>query len=142
MRVLSVASEVFPLIKTGGLADVAGALPAALKPYGADMKTLLPGYPSVMSKVRDPEVRLVLNDLLGEKATVLEVTIDGASMLILDAPAFYRRAGGPYVDETGKDYPDNWRRFGALSLAGALIAEGAMPGWRPELVHVHDWQAA
>ncbi len=74
MRVLSVASEVFPLIKTGGLADVAGALPAALKPYGVDMRTLLPGYPSVMSKVRDPEVRLVLNDLLGEKATVLEVT--------------------------------------------------------------------
>lgn len=142
MRVLSVASEVFPLIKTGGLADVAGALPAALKPYGVDMKTLLPGYPSVMKAVRDPEVRLVFNDLLGEKATVLEVTINGVSMLVLDAPAYYHRTGGPYVDETGKDYPDNWRRFGALSLAGAEIAEGAMPGWRPQLVHVHDWQAA
>jgi len=142
MRVLSVASEVFPLIKTGGLADVAGALPAALKPYGVDMKTLLPGYPGVMKAVRDPEVRHVFHDLLGETATVLEVTVNGVSMLILDAPAYYARAGGPYVDKAGKDYPDNWRRFAALSLAGAEIAEGAMPGWRPQLVHVHDWQAA
>ncbi|MFT4182556.1 MAG: glycogen synthase GlgA [Rhizobium sp.] len=142
MKVLSVASEVFPLIKTGGLADVAGALPGALKPYGVQTKTLIPGYPAVMKAIRDPVARLEFPDLLGEKATVLEVEHDGISFLVLDAPAYYNRTGGPYVDATGKDYPDNWRRFAALSLAGAEIATGLLPGWQPDLVHVHDWQSA
>ena len=57
-------------------------------------------------------------------------------------PPIYDRDGGPYVDATGKDYPDNWHRFAALSLAGAEIAAGMMPDWSPDLVHVHDWQAA
>ena len=68
MKVLSVSSEVFPLIKTGGLADVAGALPGALKPYGVETKTLIPGYPAVMKAIRDPVVRLEFPDLLGEPA--------------------------------------------------------------------------
>lgn len=142
MKVLSVASEVFPLIKTGGLADVAGALPGALKPYGVETNTLIPGYPAVMKAIRDPLARLEFPDLLGEKATVLEVEHGGISFLVLDAPAYYNRTGGPYVDATGKDYPDNWRRFAALSLAGAEIATGQLPGWQPDLVHVHDWQSA
>ncbi|QND48275.1 glycogen synthase GlgA [Rhizobium lusitanum] len=142
MKVLSVASEVFPLIKTGGLADVAGALPGALKPFGVEMKTLIPGYPAVMKAIRNPVARLEFADLLGEKATVFEVEHSGISFLVLDAPAYYNRTGGPYVDATGKDYPDNWRRFAALSLAGAEIASGLMPGWQPDLVHVHDWQSA
>ncbi|WP_160009218.1 glycogen synthase GlgA [Rhizobium sp. 18055] len=142
MKVLSVSSEVFPLIKTGGLADVAGALPIALKPFGIDTKTLMPGYPAVMKAIRDPVVRLQFDDLLGEPATVLEVHHEGLDILVLDAPAYYDRAGGPYLDPTGKDYVDNWRRFAALSLAGAEIAAGLMPGWRPDVVHAHDWQAA
>ena len=68
MKVLSVSSEVFPLIKTGGLADVAGALPIALKSSGVEMKTLLPGYPAVMKAIRDPVVRFAFDDLLGEPA--------------------------------------------------------------------------
>ncbi|MEF0940726.1 glycogen synthase GlgA [Rhizobium sp. BR 362] len=142
MKVLSVSSEVFPLIKTGGLADVAGALPIALKPYGVDTKTLIPGYPAVMKAIRNPVACLEFSDLLGEKATVFEAEQDGISLLVLDAPAYYNRSGGPYVDATGKDYPDNWQRFAALSLAGAEIAAGLLPGWRPDLVHVHDWQSA
>jgi starch synthase len=142
MKVLSVSSEVFPLIKTGGLADVVGALPVSLKPYGVETKTLVPGYPAVMNAIRNPVVRLVFDDLLGEEATVLEVEHAGSSILVLDAPAYYSRRGGPYVDPTGRDYPDNWRRFAALSLAGAEIAAGLMPGWRPDLVHAHDWQSA
>ncbi len=142
MKVLSVSSEVFPLIKTGGLADVAGALPIALKPHGVETKTLIPGYPAVMKVIRNPVARLEFADLLGEKATVFEVEHGGISFLVLDAPAYYNRIGGPYVDATGRDYPDNWRRFAALSLAGAEIAAGLMPGWQPDLVHVHDWQSA
>ncbi|RFB89200.1 starch synthase [Rhizobium leguminosarum bv. trifolii] len=142
MKVLSVSSEVFPLIKTGGLADVSGALPIALKAFGVETKTLLPGYPAVMKVIRDPVVRLEFPDLLGEPATVLEVQHEGLDLLILDAPAYYDRPGGPYVDPLGKDYPDNWRRFAALSLAASEIAAGLLPGWRPDLVHTHDWQAA
>ncbi|MGO8189809.1 glycogen/starch synthase, partial [Rhizobium leguminosarum] len=57
-------------------------------------------------------------------------------------PAYYDRPGGPYLDPLGKDYPDNCRRFAALSLAASEIAAGLLPGWRPDLVHTHDWQAA
>ncbi len=142
MKVLSVSSEVFPLIKTGGLADVAGALPIALKRFGIETKTLMPGYPAVMKVIRDPVVRMRFDDLLGEPATVLEVNHEGLDILVLDAPAYYDRSGGPYLDATGKDYHDNWRRFAALSLAGAEIAAGLMPGWKPDVVHAHDWQAA
>lgn len=142
MKVLSVSSEVFPLIKTGGLADVSGALPIALKAFGVETKTLLPGYPAVMKVIRDPVARLEFPDLLGEQATVLEVKHEGLDLLILDAPAYYDRPGGPYLDPLGKDYPDNWRRFAALSLAASEIAAGLLPGWRPDLVHTHDWQAA
>ncbi|MGO7427993.1 glycogen/starch synthase, partial [Rhizobium ruizarguesonis] len=107
-----------------------------------ETKTLLPGYPAVMKVIRDPVVRLEFPDLLGERATVLEVQHEGLDLLILDAPAYYDRPGGPYLDPLGKDYPDNWRRFAALSLAASEIAAGLLPGWRPDLVHTHDWQAA
>ena len=146
MKVLSVASEVYPLVKTGGLADVAGALPIALKGHGIEVKTLMPGYPAVMRAVEDARVVASLDYLLGAKADILEVEHHGLDLLILDAPIFFDRPGGPYADATGKDHFDNWRRFAALSKAGALIAQGALDadgaGWRPNVVHVHDWQAA
>ncbi|MDI7860485.1 glycogen synthase GlgA [Rhizobiaceae bacterium n13] len=142
MKVLSVASEVFPLVKTGGLADVAGALPLALGAFGIETRTLLPGYPSVMKAIGKPAKRIKLPGLLGEPATLLDVEHQGLKLLVLDAPAFFDRSGGPYVDATGKDYPDNWRRFAALALAGSEIAHGAIAGWVPDLVHAHDWQGA
>jgi starch synthase len=146
MQVLSVASEVYPLVKTGGLADVAGALPLALKGHGVSVKTLMPGYPAVMRVVKDAKLVISFESLLGARADVLEVEHQGLDLLILDSPTFFDRPGGPYVDATGKDHFDNWRRFAALSKAGAMIAQGAMAdgeeGWRPDIVHVHDWQAA
>ncbi|MDO9415215.1 glycogen synthase GlgA [Pararhizobium sp.] len=142
MNVLSVASEVFPLIKTGGLADVAGALPLALKSHGIRMRTLLPGYPVVMSKVKKPKKIGGIENLFGAPANILAATHEGIEVLILDAPGLYTRDGGPYLDPSGRDYPDNWQRFAALSLAAAEIAAGLLPEWVPDLVHVHDWQAA
>ncbi len=146
MQVLSVASEVYPLVKTGGLADVAGALPLALKGHGVSVKTLMPGYPAVMRAVKDARLRLSFENLLGARADLLEVEYQGLDLLILDSPTFFDRPGGPYVDAASKDHFDNWRRFAALSKAGAMIAQGAMAdseeGWRPDIVHVHDWQAA
>ncbi|MHB0951494.1 MAG: glycogen synthase GlgA [Allorhizobium sp.] len=142
MKVLSIASEVYPLIKTGGLADVTGALPLALKTHDIEVKTLVPGYPAVMKVITKAVKRITFADLFGVEATVLEAHHQGLDILVLDAPALFDRPGGPYLDQTGMDYADNWKRFAALSRAGAEIASGRMPGWRPDLVHAHDWQAA
>jgi starch synthase len=142
MKVLSVTSELYPLVKTGGLADVAGALPLALKTYDIETKTLIPGYPSVMKAIRNPVKRAEFADLLGVQANLLEARHEGVDILVLDAPTLFERAGGPYVDANSRDYADNWKRFAVLSKAGAEIATGAIADWRPDLVHAHDWQSA
>jgi starch synthase len=141
MKVLSVASEVFPLIKTGGLADVAGALPIALAPLGISMRTLMPGYPVVLNKVGATRLVADLPDLLGKPARLLYAAHAGLELYIVDSPALYDRDGGPYVDATGKDYIDNWQRFAALAKMSASIANGIDADWAPDLVHSHDWQA-
>ncbi|WP_312412521.1 glycogen synthase GlgA [Shinella sp.] len=142
MNILSVASEVFPLIKTGGLADVAGALPLALAGHGIRVRTLMPGYPIVMQRLAGPKVVATFDDLLGEPARILAATHEGLDLLVLDAPAFFDRPGGPYTDGSGNDFVDNWQRFAALSFAGAEVARGLLPDWRPDIVQAHDWQAA
>ena len=72
MRILSVASEAYPLIKTGGLADVAGALPGALRPHGFAVTTLLPGYPAVLAALKKASVLHQYDDLLGNPARLLQ----------------------------------------------------------------------
>jgi starch synthase len=140
-RVLSVTSEAVPLIKTGGLADVAGALPAALAPLGIDMRTLLPGYPAVLAGLPGAEVARVWDRLFGGPARLLAGTAGGAAVCALDAPHLYARPGGPYQDAAGRDWPDNDIRFAALCRAAADIAADGAGGWRPQALHLHDWQA-
>jgi starch synthase len=142
MKVLSVTSEIFPLVKTGGLGDVTGSLPKALEPLGVETSTLIPGYRGVLRQLNSAMPLVVFDDLLGERASLLHTRLDGLSLFVLDAPALFDRPGGPYVDENGVDHPDNWKRFAALSLAAAEIASGVLPGWVPDLVHTHDWQSA
>ena len=143
MKVLSAASELHPLIKTGGLADVAGALPLAMAAQGVTMTSLLPAYPQVREKLGKARRKTVhvFEDLLGARAEVQAVKHDGLELLLLDAPDFFTRAGGPYGDASGSDHSDNWRRFAAFSKAAADIAQGAIKGYSPDLLHVHDWQA-
>lgn len=140
MRVLSVASECAPLVKTGGLADVVGALPGALAPLGVEMHTLLPGYPSVLATMKKAKTLLKLPDLFGGPATLRAATLSGLDMLILDAPHLFDRPGAPYHGAEG-DWPDNAERFAALSHVAAEIAGGALKDWQPDILHAHDWQA-
>jgi starch synthase len=147
LKVLSVASEAVPLVKTGGLADVVGALPAALAPHGVETTTLLPGYPAVLAALHRPRAVHAWDSLVGTPARLLSGTLDGHHpLLVLDAPALYAREGAPYTDSAGRDWGDNWQRFAALGRAAADIAGGAIrKRGKPQpfdLVHAHDWQAA
>jgi starch synthase len=137
-RVLSVASECVPLLKTGGLADVVGALPGALAGQGWEMRVLMPAYRSLRAALEGlPEV-FAEADLFGGPGRVLAA--DGG-LLLLDAPHLYDRDGGPYSAPGGTDWPDNAVRFAALSWVAARIArDGLSDGWRPQVLHAHDWQ--
>ncbi len=142
MDVLSVASEAYPLVKTGGLADVAGALPAALRGEGVRMRTLLPGYLAVTEALDAAETLFRWDDLFGGAAHLLAATSRGLDLFVLDAPHLFARPGNPYLGPDGRDWPDNALRFAALARVGAWLARGLLPSWRPACVHAHDWQAA
>lgn len=143
MNVLSVASEFFPLIKTGGLADVAGALPATLAAQHVQMRTLLPGYPSVMDGLKKPKPIASTDDLFGGPAKLLAAKApDGAELIVIDAPHLFDRPGNPYLGPNGKDWLDNHFRFAALSWIASEIGRGLLKNWQPDVIHGHDWQAA
>jgi starch synthase len=137
-RVLFVAPECAPLTKTGGLGDVAGALPPALRETGVDARVLLPAYGAL------PGRELATLDLLGKKVRLLESNLpSGVPLYLLDCPDLYRRNGGPYQTAQGEDWPDNALRFGVLSRAAALLGGAASPlDWRPDVVHCNDWPTA
>ena len=140
--VLSVASEVFPLVKTGGLADVAGSLPGALAHEDIALRTLLPGYPRVLAALRAAEIVHHWDTLFGGPADLVAAKAGALDLFVLAAPHLYDRPGNPYVQAGGADWPDNARRFAALGRAAADIGQGALAAWRPDIVHAHDWQAA
>jgi len=142
LKVLSVASEIFPLVKTGGLADVAGALPGALKREDILVRTLVPAYPAVRAKLAEVSTAGEYSDLFGGPARVLAGAAAGLDLFAIDAPHLYDRPGNPYLRPDGLDWPDNARRFPALARVGADIGLGAIGAFRPEVVHAHDWQAA
>ncbi|PZQ62853.1 MAG: glycogen synthase GlgA [Sphingomonas taxi] len=141
ISVLSVASEAYPLVKTGGLGDVVGALPAALAAHDVNVTTFVPGYPRVMAAVEGSAALHDWPDLLGAPARLLSGTLGGHKLLVLDAPGYFAREGGPYGDPAGRDWDDNWRRFAAFARAAADLASGAVKGFRFDVMHAHDWQA-
>ena len=140
LRVLSVTSEVYPLVKTGGLADVAGALPAALAPEGIATRTLVPGYPGVLAALRQADLVHTFADLCGGPARLLAAQAAELDLLVVDAPHLYARPGNPYVGPDGRDWPDNALRFAALAQCAAAVAGGGVAGAPPDIVHAHDWQ--
>ena len=145
MRILHVTSEIYPLVKTGGLADVAAALPQALLQRGLDARVLLPGFPRVMEAVQNLMPVIRFGPAFGAALITLykgHLPHTNLVIYIIDAPFLYRREGNPYLDANGVDWSDNHRRFGLLGWMAAHIASGELdPSWIPNIVHAHDWHA-
>ena len=145
IKILFITSEIRPLVKTGGLADVSGALPPALTELGVDIRILIPGYPSVMGALNNMQLLARITTLPGHG----EVRLLGARMpdtdvpiMVVDYPAYYDRPGSPYQDEDGRDWSDNDWRFSLLSRIGAILSSHQSPlPWRPHIAHCNDWQS-
>jgi starch synthase len=143
IEVLSVASEAYPLIKTGGLADVVGALPSALAPHGVSMRVLVPGYPKVMDALGSNGREVYyFGDFFGGEARLIAGRAKGLDVIALEAHHLFTRPGSPYLGPDGRDFPDNWRRYAALSYAAYELSRGIVEGYRPDILHCHDWQSA
>ncbi len=117
MQVLHVCSEMFPLLKTGGLADVIGALPAAQIADGVDARVLLPAFPDIRRGVTDAQV-VSRRDTFAGHITLLFGHYNGVGIYLIDAPHLYDRPGSPYHDTNLFAYTDNVLRFALLGGLG------------------------
>ena len=146
MKILFVASEAYPLVKTGGLGDVLYSLPHALHARGGDIRLLLPGYRALLRQL--DQVRMLgWLDVRGAEGIVSARILKARHpdyafpLWVVDCPALFDRDGNPYVDESGQDWPDNAERFAVFARVAALLAQDALDlGWLPAVVHTHDWQ--
>ena len=115
MRVLYVSTEVYPALKTGGLADVNAALPRALIALGADVRLLLPAFPSIVAAASSLVPCAGLGPMFGATSVrILRGQLNEVPVYLIDVADFYARAGNPYIDAHGQDWPDNLQRFALL----------------------------
>ena len=144
MKILFCTSEAYPLIKTGGLADVSGSLPKALQQLDNDVRLILPAYPEVLE--RAGILTSIANLTLTGAAEPVEILKgrfpdSDVGLYLVDSPAQFRRPGNPYLQKDGSDWPDNAARFALFARAAVTLALGeADPDWKPDLVHCNDWQ--
>lgn len=145
MKLLSVASECAPFVKTGGLADVVGALAKVLGQHDVECRVLLPLYRQIAHLAEGAALVLDAGTHFGGPVRVLAKTEADVDLLLVEAPHLYDRAGQIYLNESGRDWADNHLRFGLLSWLGAEIGRTGVTidgaDWRPDLIHAHDWQA-
>ncbi|MGX3021456.1 glycogen synthase GlgA [Ursidibacter sp. B-7004-1] len=140
MKILHIGSEMYPLIKTGGLADVLGALPYAQQAMGNDVRVILPLYPQVAEKIGETQEVATIGTFAGI-VTLRFAYFNGLGVYVIDAPHLFNRRL-PYYDDNYQDYGDNYKRFALLSYLGAQLAEGLDHWWgRADILHAHDWQA-
>jgi len=142
---LFVPPEMAPWVKTGGLGDVAAALPAALHRTRHDVRVLIPAYPALLKAFPDAQQVAELPSLAPAlpPARLLAAEADGLPLLLLDCPALFDRPGNPYLNAQGHDWADNGIRFGLLSRVAARLGQPASPlGWQPDVVNLNDWQSA
>lgn len=148
LKVLFVTPEVYPLCKTGGLGDVSAALPASLREQQVDVRILIPGYPQVLAGLKYKRKVAEFNDLVHfPPAKLLSANLQinvstSIPVFVIDCPSLYQRTGGPYLDDTGHEWPDNAHRFGLLSKIAALLSSDLSPlAWNPDVTHCNDWQS-
>jgi len=142
-KILYISSEAFPLIKTGGLGDVAGSLPAALLQNNQDIKLFLPAYPKVIAGIKNPKV-IATTSYYNFSASILESRLPGTNVKVwlLDCPAIFDRPGGPYTDHHGESWHDNALRFSVFCYAAVEISMDKLGlSWKPDVVHCNDWQS-
>ncbi len=144
LKVLFAASEALPLIKTGGLADVAGSLPRALRELGDDVRLILPAYPAAISRI-GPILQTDSVPIRGceQPVRILHGSLPGGGLraYLVDAPWLFDRPGSPYVAADGHDWTDNPQRFALFCRAIVECAQDRLGlHWRPDIVHCNDWQ--
>ena len=144
-KVLHVAAEIYPHVKTGGLADVIAALPPALIERGIDARLLLPGLPAILDALLETKKLAEFGPSFGAARVRIvrgRLPESGVPAYVIDAPWLYARSGNPYVSPDGSEWADNDRRFALLGWVAAHLASGEFaPTWRPDIVHAHDWHA-
>lgn len=142
MRVIYASTEIYPALKTGGLADVNAALPKALLALGVDIRLLLPAYPAIVQAAAGLKRVAQFKSAIGAAdVSVLRGSIEGVPVYLIEAGKLYARPGNPYIDAAGRDWPDNHLQFALLGWIAARFADGSIDGWRPDIVHGHDWHA-
>ncbi|MEN8129873.1 MAG: glycogen synthase GlgA [Pseudomonadota bacterium] len=142
MKILFASSEIYPLIKTGGLADVAGSLPTALRSTGEDVRIIMPAYRDALAKVGKPKSVAKLG-LIGGSVTLLQGSMPdtGVPLWLVDTPIFFDRSGNPYLDPDGNPWADNAERFALFARAVLTVAQNRSGlNWKPDIVHCNDWQ--
>ncbi|UCC14773.1 MAG: glycogen synthase GlgA [Gammaproteobacteria bacterium] len=143
LKILLATAEVFPLAKTGGLADVCASLPAALRDLGLDARILTPAYRGSTGELAAKPVGKPFQPMAGAQSVrLLKGTLPGTRVpvYLVHCPELYDRPGDPYCDQYGNDHPDNAIRFGVLSKVAALFGTGAgRADWKADVIHGHDW---
>jgi len=142
-KILYISSEAFPLVKTGGLGDVAGSLPAALLKQSQDVRLLLPAYPEVLNKITRSKV-LASSSYYNQPVEIIETRLPGSKVVVwlIDCPTIFNRSGGPYTDEHGQPWDDNALRFAIFCHAAVDISLNKLQlDWQPDVVHCNDWQS-
>ena len=139
-KILFITSEAYPLIKTGGLADVSGSLPIALKSLGHDVRILMPGYASAIAAGQFNPLKQLSPE---NEIAILEGMLPGSDVPVwaLVHEGYFGRSGNPYLGPDGSPWPDNADRFGLLSHVAVEIAMNRLGlDWKPDVVHCNDWQ--
>ena len=143
LRVLFASSEIYPLAKTGGLADVSAALPKSLAKLDVDMHLLLPAYPSAIEAAENKSIEFELADFMGVGPLRLisaRAPDTHLPIWLVDCPPLFRRTGGPYQDQERQDWPDNARRFAVFNHVAARLSRGdLLADWQADIIHANDW---
>ena len=145
LKILFASSEVQPLMKTGGLADVSGALPVALKEMRQDVRIVMPAYRSSIKKAKRTKqaATLQLPGIMGE-ISILSKKLPNSNIevLFVDYGPAFDRDGNPYLDAEGNPWPDNAERFSLFCRVVCEIAQNRIGlDWQPDVVHCNDWQS-